>query len=46
MKNNEYIANKYKGTEWGIFGKSCNAWLLFGTKKEMQETAKRLNNIK
>ncbi len=41
---NEYEASKYKGKEWGIFGKKSKAWLVFGTEKEMKERAKKLNS--
>lgn len=39
----EYEAAKYKGKEWGIFAKKSNAWVVFGTEKEMKERAKELN---
>ena len=42
--DDEYEAAKYKGKEWGIFAKKSNAWVVFGTEKEMKERAKRLNS--
>lgn len=41
----EYQALKYKGKEWGIFARKCKCWLVFGTKKDIQERAKKLNKM-
>ena len=38
-----FEAAKYKGKEWGVFGNKCNAWLVFGTEKEMKAKADELN---
>ena len=43
-EEDEFEAAKYKGKEWGIFGKKSKAWLVFGTEQEMKERAKKLNN--
>lgn len=41
----EYQASKFKGKEWGIFAKKSNCWVVFGSKKEMQERARKLNKL-
>ena len=38
-----FEAAKYKGKEWGVFGNKSNAWLVFGTEKEMKAKADELN---
>lgn len=38
-----FEAAKYKDKEWGVFGNKSNAWLVFGTEKEMKAKADELN---
>lgn len=40
----EYEVGKYD-KEWGVFAKRSRAWVAFGTKGEMTERAKRLNEL-
>ena len=44
IKMSEYIAMKYKGKEWGLYGKKSNCFIVFGTEKEIKERAKKLNS--
>lgn len=41
----EYEVVRYKGNEWGIWGKSCKCFIVFGAKRDLIRRAQKLNKV-